>query len=79
MVGEVLSLPVDQINPPYDLGLDTVGEHAASEITRVAGQLNVALAAANSTATATPFSYNHAIFEDNTLRTRQEGQLAIGR
>ena len=63
---------------PYDLGLDTVGEQAASEMNRTARQLNAMLSAGDAKAAAALFSYD-AIFEDTTLRTREEGQLAIGR
>jgi hypothetical protein len=63
---------------PYDLGLESVKEHAAPEITRVAIQLNAALSTRDATAAARLFSYD-AIFEDSTLRARQEGQLAICR
>jgi hypothetical protein len=63
---------------PYDLGLNTVGETAASEMDRTARQLNAALAAGNAEAAAALFTYD-ALFEDTTLRTREEGQLAIGR
>jgi hypothetical protein len=68
--------PEDQY--PYDLGLDTVGETAASKMDRTARQLNAALAAGDAEAAAALFTYD-AIFEDTTLRTREEGQLAIGR
>jgi len=63
---------------PYDLGLETVGEQAAPEISKVAGQLNTALSAGDAKTATALFSYD-AIFEDFTLRTREEGQLAIGR
>ena len=63
---------------PYDLGVNTVAETADPKIDTVARQLNAAFASGNSTIAATLFSYN-AIFEDNTLRARLEGQLAIGR
>lgn len=63
---------------PLNLGLDTVDERAAPEMDKVAHQLNEALATGDATAAAALFS-NDAVFEDFTLRTRQEGQLAIGR
>ena len=63
---------------PYDLGIDTVNETASSTMQKVAHQLNDALSAGNVNATMGLFSYD-AVFEDWTLRTREEGQLAIGR
>jgi len=63
---------------PYDLGLETVRENTAPEIIKVAGQLNAALSMGDVGAAIMLFSYD-AVFEDTTLRTRQEGQLAIGR
>lgn len=63
---------------PTDLGLDTVEERAASEMIRVARQLNAAFSSCDAEAAAAMFSYD-AVFEDNTLRTREDGQLAIGR
>ncbi|KAF4621515.1 hypothetical protein G7Y89_g14557 [Cudoniella acicularis] len=63
---------------PYDLGLDTVEQKAAPEMNRTAHQLNDALSAGDAEAAAALFSYD-AIFEDITLRTREEGQLEIGR
>lgn len=62
---------------PNDLGLATVEEQAASEMKTIVRQLNAALAAGNATAAAALFSYD-AVFEDYTLRNREEGRLAIG-
>lgn len=63
---------------PHDLGLDTVEQKAASELDRIANQLNTALSACDAKAATALFSYD-AVFEDITLRTREEGQLAISR
>jgi hypothetical protein len=68
--------PDDQYT--YDLGLSTVGEDAAPDMNETAHRLNAALSAGDAEAAAALFSYD-AIFEDTTLRTREEGQLAIGR
>jgi hypothetical protein len=54
-----------------------MGKTTASNMNRTAQQLNAALAASNANAAAALFTYD-AIFEDTTLRTREEGQLAIG-
>ncbi|PMD42290.1 hypothetical protein L207DRAFT_622283 [Hyaloscypha variabilis F] len=74
--------PDDTASPnsqyPYGLGVETVDEHAAPEMNRTAHQLNAALTANDSDAAAALFSYD-AIWMDLTLRTRQEGQPAIGR
>lgn len=63
---------------PTNLGLDTVEDTAAPEIDWAAHQLNAALSACDAEAAMALFS-NDAVFEDITLRTRQEGQTAIGR
>ncbi|MCJ1329516.1 hypothetical protein MMC10_006196 [Thelotrema lepadinum] len=63
---------------PYDLAVSTVNETADPKMQEVADQLNTALSAGDVNATMALFSYD-AVFEDWTLRTRQEGQLAIGR
>ncbi|KAE9369694.1 hypothetical protein N431DRAFT_469581 [Stipitochalara longipes BDJ] len=68
--------PSDQY--PYGLGVETVEEKAAPEISETAHLLNAALAANDADATAALFS-NDAIWVDLTLRTREEGQLAISR
>jgi hypothetical protein len=63
---------------PTALGLDTVEETAAPEMNWVAHQLNAALSACDAEAAMALFSYD-AVFQDITLRTRQEGQAAITR
>ncbi|KAJ8098775.1 hypothetical protein POJ06DRAFT_141914 [Lipomyces tetrasporus] len=63
---------------PTDLGLDAVRERAAPEMNRVARQLNAAFSECDAEAATALFSYD-AVFEDNTLRTREDGQLAINR
>ena len=68
--------PIDQY--PYSLGVETVDQKATPEIIRTAYQLNAALAANDTDAAAILFSYD-AVWIDLALRTRQEGQLAIGR
>ena len=68
--------PLDQY--PYSLGIDTVNDTANYTVQKVARQFNSALSAGNTNATIPLFSYD-AIFEDLTLRTRVEGQIAIGR
>ena len=62
---------------PYDLGLDTVGEQAAPKINNTAHQLNAALSAGDAHAAMVLFVYNAIL--DITLRTKEEGQPAIGR
>jgi hypothetical protein len=68
--------PDDQY--PTNLGLETVGENAAPQMNKTANQLSAAFAAGDAQAAAALFS-SDALFEDTTLRTRLEGQLAIGR
>ena len=68
--------PDDQC--PYDLGWDTVGEQAAPKINNTAHQLNDALSAGDPHAATVLFGYD-AILEDFTLRTKEDGQPAIGR
>lgn len=62
---------------PTDLGLVAVHDQPASLINTVAHKLNAAFSAGNATAATALFS-SDAIFEDYTLRTRQEGVIAIG-
>ena len=72
-------VPYDQY--PSDLGLSSLNgldEGAAPEMNRTAQRLNAALSTGDAEAAAAQFSYD-AIFEDLTLRTREDGQLAIGR
>jgi hypothetical protein len=71
-----LAVPDDEY--PVDLGLDGVPESAATEMSCAAHELQAAFSAANATAAAALFSVD-AVFVDMTLRTREEGALAIGR
>lgn len=68
------SLTGDAQYPSF--GLAGLEEVAADEMKAVATRIGNALSTGNATAAAALFSYD-AIFEDLTLRTRVEGQIAI--
>jgi len=63
---------------PVNLGLNDVPESAATGINYAVRELQVAFSMGNATAATALFSVD-AVFVDTTLRTREEGALAIGR
>lgn len=70
----------NRITPVYynDLGLATLHDDVDPKMDQVAQKLNSFLATGNFNATRALFSYD-AVFEDHSLSTRLQGQLAIGR